>query len=436
MNFSGGRVANAQFPILYALGAGKDNYALFVDHVYPQFWAFNADPFVMQTTNAPLRWYVMTGRDLPDLRADYAELTGTPPVPPRQMFGLWVSEYGYESWDELTGVLNSMRAADFPLDGFVLDLQWFGGTGDESQMGSLAWDDANFPDPAGAIAQLRDEYGLGIMTVEEPYVSETAAGYDEAAAQGVFVRRCADCPPISLDAWWGTGSMVDWSSPDAAAWWHDQRRQHLIDEGVIGHWTDLGEPEEYSEAGWYAGLPESDQHDHASVHNLYNLLWSKSIWDGYQRNGTVTRPFILSRSGTAGSQRFGVAMWSGDIAANMPSHAEQMNAQMHMALSGIDYFGSDVGGFNRQAFDPVLGIDGMYTLWLANSALLDVPLRPHASNLQKSLPDRPVADRGCAKQPGQRAIALRAQPVSVHTGAPGLSGGRGCLSAAGLLFPG
>ena len=82
-------------------------------------------------------------------------------------------------------------------------------------------------------------------------------------------------------------------------------------------------------------------------------------------------------------------MWSGDIAANMPSLEAQMNVQMHMALSGIDYFGSDVGGFNRQVFDPVLGQDGMYTVWLANSALLDVPLRPHAANLQNIYPTAP-----------------------------------------------
>jgi alpha-glucosidase (family GH31 glycosyl hydrolase) len=125
----------------------------------------------------------------------------------------------------------------------------------------------------------------------------------------------------------------------ASAWWHDQRRQHLIDAGVIGHWTDLGEPENFNEQGWYFGLPETNLHDHTSIHNLYNLLWSQSIWDGYVRNSLNQRPFVLSRSGTAGSQRYGVAMWSGDIAANMPSLSEQMNVQMQMSLSGMDYFG-------------------------------------------------------------------------------------------------
>ena len=391
MSFNGGNVGNAQFPIMYALGAGTENYALFLDDVYQQLWDFSGDLFSVRTTNSLVRWYMMTGPDLLDLRRDYMGLTGVPPVPPKQMFGLWVSEYGYESWQELSSVLDSMQAAGFPQDGFVLDLQWFGDIKPPSQMGSLAWDTENFPDPAAFIANLREQYGLGIMTIEEPYVSNKLLDYATVTAEGVLVPKCgeATCEPANFVAWWGTGGMVDWTNPDAAEWWHDNRRQHLIDEGVMGHWTDLGEPEIFSASAWYYGLPDFNLHEHADIHNLYNFFWSQSIWNAYQREGIIKRPFIMSRSGTSGSQRFGVAMWSGDIAANMPSLEAHMNAQMHMSLSGIDYFGSDVGGFYRQAADLKVSKDDMYTVWLANSALLDVPLRPHTSNVQNTYQTAP-----------------------------------------------
>ena len=160
--------------------------------------------------------------------------------------------------------------------------------------------------------------------------------------------------------------------------------------GVLGHWTDLGEPEMFAPNSWYAGLPGLELHDQAANHNLYNLQWAESIWLGYARNDVAQRPAMLSRSGTSGIQRYGAALWSGDIAANFASLAAHMNAQMHLSLSGVDYFGSDVGGFHRGGISEA-ELDELYTVWLANSALLDVPVRPHTENLcncKETAPDR------------------------------------------------
>src|SRR4029077_15485664 len=66
-----------------------------------------------------------------------------------------------------------------------------------------------------------------------------------------------------------------------------------------------------------------------------------------------------------------------------------LNVQMHMAFSGIDYFGADVGGVWRSALDGDL--NELYTVWFANAALLDVPLPPHTQNLcncSETAPDR------------------------------------------------
>ncbi|MCA9902136.1 MAG: DUF5110 domain-containing protein, partial [Anaerolineales bacterium] len=184
--------------------------------------------------------------------------------------------------------------------------------------------------------------------------------------------------------------MVDWTNEAGAAFWHDLVRQPLIEAGVFGHWTDLGEPEMVAPNSWYAGLPGLELHDQLANNNIYNLLWAKSIFLGYQRNGVTQRPVILSRSGTTGIQRYGAAMWSADIGSNFDSLAAHMNAQMHMSLSGLDYFGTDVVGFHRGNISQA-DLDELYTVWLANSALLDVPVRPHTENLcncKETAPDR------------------------------------------------
>ena len=167
---------------------------------------------------------------------------------------------------------------------------------------------------------------------------------------------------------------MDWSNAKSRDFWHDDRRKYLTDLGVLGHWCDLGEPEvdQYVSEARYSGLP-SGLNKHNEIHNLYGFLWMQGIAEGYARNKTVARPFMLTRAGAPGIQRFGATMWSGDINSNHESLRGQINSQMHMALVGVDYYSSDAGGF----FGGNPGSD-LYRMWLADNAMTDFPLRPHS----------------------------------------------------------
>lgn len=384
--FAGGANNFSMFPIMYALGDGRDGYAIFLDQVYKQMWSFRGTPWTVEMWGDQVRWYVMSGPDLPDLRRDYMELTGKPPVPPKRSFGLWVSEFGFLNWGEVKTELADLRAKKMPVDGFALDLQWFGGTfgdPDHSRMGSLTWDERAFPSPREEIKRFKDEQGINLMLIEEPYISDTLTEHRELASRGFMARACATCGPTFLDynPWWGRGGMVDFTNRSGSDFWHDYRRAPLTEMGITDHWADLGEPEQYDPSSWYAGFPELGKHAHADVHNIYGFKWMESIARGYERLGRNERPFLLSRTGTSGIQRFGVGVWSGDIGSNWGNLRSQMQAQMHMSMSGVDYYGSDAGGFQRNT--SVEGGERLYTQWFAASAALDVPLRPHAWNLDK-----------------------------------------------------
>ena len=141
-------------------------------------------------------------------------------------------------------------------------------------------------------------------------------------------------------------------------------------------------------------------------HNLFSFAWAKSIADGYAVTSEMM-PFILSRSGTPGVQRFGSAFWSGDIGSNMKSLAAHENAQMHLSLSGIDYFGSDTGGYHRDALHRATSRD-VYTKWFAHSAAFDVPLRPHTNDWDKTQATAPgIAIGDLAEQPREHSTSLR-----------------------------
>ena len=143
-----GRSPTPRYPCCSPSEVPTPTTASLVDQFYKQQWDLNGDPWTMDTFGDQIRWYVMAGADLPDLRKDYMELTGRPPVPPKKAFGLWNSEYGYDSWTEVDNMLATLRAAKFPIDGFMLDVNWFGGVtagSDATRMGTLAWDSTNFP---------------------------------------------------------------------------------------------------------------------------------------------------------------------------------------------------------------------------------------------------------------------------------------------------
>ncbi len=392
VTFEKAAVGNTQIPILYGLGQGKKAFGLYLDNVYKQKWYFSEDVWrAVVYGGEGLSFYVMTGPDLSDLRKDYMALTGHPLVPPKKMFGLWLSEYGFDSWQEVEEKKQKLLKEDFPLDGFVLDNQWFGGLQEKSpdtKMGTMMWDTRAFPNPVQTMAQYAKE-NLGFVMIEEPYVGKNL--YEDKKNFQSYLVKDELGEPVYIDynTWWGVGGMLDYTHPKAAKAWHEWKRKPLLQqEGVLGFWTDLGEPEMYREddAVYYGGKR------HVDVHNLYNFYWNQSIVDGYKSQQSKKRPFIMSRSGGPGSQRLGVAMWSGDIAARLSSLASHYNAQMHMSLSGIDYYGADIGGFWRHT-GPEQDSDAyqaMYSLWLANASWTDVPVRPHAFNVDNTYDTSPA----------------------------------------------
>jgi len=381
----------SQFPVLDVLGSGNTNYTIFFDHTHKYEADFSADWWKFNSWGTTLRWYLITGPDLPDLRKDFMDLTGKPRVPPRKAFGLWVSKFGYRSWDGVERALSWLQSDNFPVDGFALDLFWFGGNFindgdrnqfhfDRSRFGSLRFDESRFGDPAGKLRSLASR-GVGIMPIEESVVSDGATMWNNFGGtlnelkNNDYVAQCGVHTPCRLanNPWWGQGWYLDWTNARARQFWHDNRRKFLTDIGVVGHWCDLGEPEinQYAPNAFYQGI--GDLHSHNEIHNLYGFFWMQGIAEGYARNGTPARPFMLTRAAAPGVQRFGATMWSGDINANHESLRAQINSQMHMSLAGVDYYGSDAGGF----FGGNAGSD-LYRMWLADNAMTDFPLRPHS----------------------------------------------------------
>lgn len=396
--FDGGATGNSMFPILYASSPSQSDFSLYYDNMYSTQWDFTQAPWKVRSAQGGVNLLISIAETQAELREGYMAMVGTPLVPPRKMFGMWLSEYGFDNWHELDDKLITLKQNDFPIDGVVMDLQWFGNikaNDPHSQMGTLTWDRVQFPQPEKKISELKEQ-GIGMMLIEESYVSAGLNEYRIMEESGFLAVDSHTGKAINTNAdgggsWWGKGGLIDWTNSDAAEKWHDWKREPLIDMGIMGFWTDLGEPEIYNSNGVYA-----DGKSHADIHNWFNFKWLEGIYQGYLRHATEQRPFMMSRSGAPGIQRFGASMWSADISSNLSSLAVHIGMQNNMMLSGIDYYGSDIGGFHRQSFggtkkDQTDALNEAYTQWFAYSSMFDVPVRPHTENLcncKQTAPDR------------------------------------------------
>lgn len=437
--FDGGGVSNTQYPILYLLGNDSNNYAMFLDNYYKQRWDFTSDPWKVEMWGDWIRWYVMTGPDLPTLHKAYMELTGHPPVPPKKAFGLWVSTFGYQNWSDIDFRLSGLKNAHFPLDGFVLDLYWFGGilaNDPDTQIGKLTWDTVDddkggfFPDPVAKLADYKTKDGVGFILIEESLVGKNLQSWKDLKNQGFLVRDGGpNNDPTLIDKdtnandndFFGDVGIIDWTNTAGADWWFDNKRLALINDGIFGHWLDLNEPEGnsgnrlYDPNDWYSGfdpnvgLNPNGLHGEGDIHNMFAFFQAQSIARGYNRNNLMQRPFMMSRSGAPGIQRYGATQWSADIAPSFTSLATWSNVQMMMTLSGMYYYSSDLGGFRRNgcdSFDCTTGFEQLYTQWYATGMMFDVPGRPHSNNLDKETSPALIGNVGSNLANTQRRYEL------------------------------
>jgi alpha-glucosidase (family GH31 glycosyl hydrolase) len=370
--FERGGAGNAQFGVIYALGEGTNNFALFLDQVAPLTWDFRSSPWQILSGARKLSVYLIAGKDPLRSRMKFMDLVGHPPVPPKRAFGFWMSEFGYRSWQEIRDIAHELREKKIPVDGFVLDAFWYGpfeSFSKKNQFGNMDFHPSYFPDAARQISELARYNQLELMTHETPFINTNRPEFEMMQRHGYLVRTDGPTsPPRILDNYLGSMGWIDWTHPQAAGFWHHTKRKPLTNKGIRMHWTDFSEFDSYGGEDWFAGVG-SKGHSTRENHNLYPFRWTESIAEGYKHESL--RHFIMSRSGTPGMQRFGAGMWSGDLGSNKESLQAHYVNHSSLSLSGMDYFSSDIGGYHREALTGKLDAgyerqkDELYTRWMA-----------------------------------------------------------------------
>jgi alpha-glucosidase (family GH31 glycosyl hydrolase) len=343
-----------------------------------------------ETISGRKTYQVIVGDTWEDLVSNYTDLTGKQPMPARWTLGNFSSRFGYHTQEEVEKTINRFQTDGIPVDAIILDLYWFGKTV-QGTMGNLDWDKDQFPNPEKMIADLKTK-GVKTVLITEPFILTTSSKWQEAVDKKVLVTDKSG-KPATWDFYFGNTSVVDIFKPEGNQWfWNVYKR--LINQGVGGMWGDLGEPEVFpSKVVTASGKADE-------VHNIYGHNWAKLISEGYKKDFSNQRPFILMRAGYSGSQRFGMMSWSGDVSRSWGGLQSQMEIAMQMGMQGMAYMHSDLGGFAGDYYDNEL-----YLRWLQYGVFNPI-FRPHA---QEDVASEVAYKDVHTKAKAKKAVELRYQ---------------------------
>lgn len=340
------------------------------------------------TIGGEMKYYFIAGDNYASLLHDYSRLTGFQPLTPRWALGNLQSRMAYKTQEETTQIVNQMIAEDFPIDAIIIDFYWFGDS-ILGHMGRLDWFWCNWPDPVGMIEDFRKK-GVKTILITEPYIIDTLENFRITAELELLATDSLGNAYVNREFYFGDAGLIDIFKPEARQWWWEQYVTQ-IENGVAGWWGDLGEPESHpSDMVHVNGMADE-------VHNIYAQYWHKMLWDNYRQHYPNQRLFNLNRSGFAGSQRYGVYPWTGDVARSWGGLQAQLPAMLHMSLSGLPFIHADAGGFALGEKD-----DELYTRWMQFAVFTPI-LRPHGSDI----PSEPIFFNDTTKRIVRHFMKLR-----------------------------
>ena len=292
-------------------------------------------------------YYVIGGDTMDGVIAGYRALTGRAEMMPRWAYGFWQSRQRYETQNQLLGVLAEYRRRQLPLDNIVQDWRYWA----EDQWGSHRFEASRYPNPQAMVDQVHAEGAHIMISVWPKFYPQTDNFRELEAVGGLYMRNIE----AGARDWVGPGylnTFYDPYNPRAREIYWRQIRDRLASLGIDAWWLDASEPDIHSNlsiAERARRMGPTALGPGAVFFNSYPLMHAGNLHDHLVQYRPDVRPFILTRSGFAGLQRTGSAVWSGDEPGRWEALREQISAGVNFSMSGIPNWTHDIGGYTMEA---------------------------------------------------------------------------------------
>lgn len=337
------------------------NYGIFFDNSYRSNFNFGASNNRFSSFNAnggEMNYYFIFHQRVADIITSYTQLTGRITLPPLWSLGYQQNRYSYYPEAEVMRIAQTLREKEIPADGITLDIHHM----DAYKL--FTWNKSRFPDPGSMNAKL-NKLGFKTTVIVDPgiKVEKGYHAYESGLQSDVFIKY-SDGQNYTGQVWPGWCHFPDFTSSKGRAWWKNQVT-HYAQSGVSGLWNDMNEI-----ATWGQNMPDNVIFDfegnpvtHQQAHNVYGLEMIRASYEGYRAALPGKRPFILTRAGYAGLQRYS-AIWTGDNRAEEDHMLLGVRLMNSLGLSGVPFSGMDIGGFTGN------GSPSLYARWIQIGAFI------------------------------------------------------------------
>ncbi len=291
-------------------------------------------------------------------------LTGTANLPPRWALGYHQCRYSYTPDTRVREIADGFRKRHIPCDVLWLDIDYMDG------FRCFTVDTNAFPDLRALNGELQAQ-GFRTVTIIDPGIKREDGYhvYDTGDALDAWVQNSAGAP-YQGSVWPGNCVFPDFTMDRVRAWWGGLYGQFLS-LGVDGIWNDMNEPAVFNVDGHTMPTSNINRADpdlggtgtQARYHNVYGMLMARATYEGCAVARPDTRPFVLTRAGHLGSQRW-AATWTGDNTASWDHLDMSLSMVLNLGLSGQPLSGPDIGGFVGAGDGP------MFARWMGVGALL------------------------------------------------------------------
>jgi alpha-D-xyloside xylohydrolase len=357
-----------------------DNYS------YSEFNDMRGSYYLWSEVADEIDYLFIYGKNIDSVVSAYRQLTGTAPMYPKWVFGYIQSKQKYNTQDEIVSVVKGFRERKFPLDLIVQDWMYW----PDGQWGQKSFDHKNYPDPSQMVKDIHNMNAKIMISIWPNMTKGTPDQIGLAKIHGLFTDD----------------EHLNVLMPEARQLYWKQVNDSLFSIGIDGFWADCSEGYDSDWSSPYFKLPDLKLNEVNSnvlkkmmnsgrYINVYALMHTKGLFEGWRSAKSQKRVFILTRSSFAGMQRYAASYWTGDVSANWEEFRMQIPVGLNYCMTGVPYWTTDIAGyfikhqpgwwFSNGAYEKGQEDEGfkeLYTRWFQFAAFCPL-FRAHGADFPR-----------------------------------------------------